>query len=67
MKLFTKPWWEAARDRAAKSAAQGFLLSIPPSTAGFMGADWRLIAYMTVGMGLVSLATSIVMPPPEIR
>lgn len=63
MKLFSKAWWEAANERAAKTAAQGFLLGVGPTVTSWMGADWKLLVYLTIGGALTSYATSITVPP----
>lgn len=72
--LFTKKWWLIARNRAARSAAQGFTLTATPLiTAGMAGAvqfGWMqvaIIAYGTIGMGVASLATSIARSPVHIE
>lgn len=65
MNLFTKRWWIAARDRAARSVSQTFLLFSPAAMWGWMDVDWRLMLYALPGAALMSLANSILYPPPE--
>jgi len=62
-RLFTKQWWATVRERVARSAAQGFLVAAGPTVTGWMGADWKTLIYSTVGMGIMSLATSIAFNP----
>lgn len=63
MKLFSKQWWSATRDRAARSAAQGFILAVGSSVTPWMSLNWAYVAYATVGMGVLSFATSILISP----
>lgn len=62
-KLFTRDWWEATRNRMARSAAQGFVGSFGATTLEWMQADWRFVAYATAGMGVLAFATAILLPP----
>lgn len=61
--MFSRKWWLAARDRAARSAAQGFLLLFGTTVPGWMSLDWKTLVYGTVGAAVLSLATSVAFPP----
>lgn len=61
--MFTRTWWQAAGERAAKSAAQGFVLTFGSDVTGWLSLDWKTIVTATVGMGVLSLATSIITTP----
>lgn len=63
MKLFSKDWWAAARDRAAKSAAQGFILAVGTAVTPWMHLNWTYVAYSAAGMAVLSFATSILISP----
>ena len=60
MSIWTRTFWQAAAERALKSAAQGAILA-GVGAVGFdaFTADWASIGGAALGMGLLSLLTSI--------
>jgi len=58
--IWTRTFWRAAAERAVKSAAQGAILA-GVGAVGFdaFTADWASIGGAALGMGLLSLLTSI--------
>jgi hypothetical protein len=64
--LFSRRWWRSARNRAARSAAQAFLLA-----TGSAGIGWKQLNVLDVGIIVAafftaSIATSIAFNPvPE--
>lgn len=61
--MFSALWWKRALERAAKSAAQGFLLGVGTDAAGWLTLSWANVAIVTGGMAILSIATSIVTTP----
>ncbi len=60
MSIMSRAFWKAAAERAVKSAAQGAILA-GVGAVGFdaFTADWASIGGAALGMGLLSLLTSI--------
>ena len=60
MSIWTRTFWKAAAERSIKSAAQGAILA-GVGAVGFdaFTADWASIGGAALGMGLLSLLTSI--------
>lgn len=65
--MFTRKWWIAAGKRAARSAAQAFLLAFGTDQLHWLELDWKQVLISTVGMGVLSFATSIAFPPEEAK
>lgn len=57
--MWTKTWWRKVADRAAKTAAQTFILTVGSDMLGWMKLDWKFIAVAVVGMAALSFATSV--------
>lgn len=60
MSIMSRAFWKAAAERAVKSAAQGAILA-GVGAVGFdaFTADWASIGGAALGMGLLSLLTSV--------
>lgn len=63
MKLFSREWWISAGERSARSAAQGFLMAVGTAVTPWMHLNWAYVAYSTIGMSVLSFATSILISP----
>lgn len=63
--MFTRQWWKAASKRAARSAAQAFLVAFGTDQLHWLNLDWKQVLISTIGMGVASYATSIALPPEE--
>lgn len=61
--MFSRRWWRIASNRAARSTAQAFLLTVGPTAAQWIILDWRYLLYATVGSGVLSLAHSVLSSP----
>lgn len=60
MSLLTKAFWVATTERVVASIAGGFLSVVGAETFGVLEADWRAIASVSIGAGVVSLAKALV-------
>lgn len=63
--LFTKRFWRAAADRAARTVAQGLIALLGSDVFGWISLDWAMIGLAAGIMGLLSVLNSIIMSPPE--
>lgn len=61
--MFSRRWWKAVTNRAVRSAMQGFVFAVGTNVLGWMTLDWRQVAVTSVGMGVLSVATSIISSP----
>ena len=57
--MWTRAFWADAAERATKTAAQAALLTIGADRLDALAADWRLIAGMAAGGGILSILTSL--------
>ena len=58
--IFTITFWEAAAERALKTAAQAALLTLGADRIDALHADWLDVAGMALGGAVLSVLTSIV-------
>lgn len=60
--MFTKQFWKAAGERAAKTAAQvtGTLLIVNGTVVGFEEIDWPVFGWVVLVSTVASALTSIV-------
>lgn len=58
--IFSKPFFVASSERAAKTAAQTFLALAGAQAFNVLTADWQALLGVTAGAALLSYATSIV-------
>lgn len=58
--MFSRDFWIAATERAAKTAAQVFLALAGATVFNVLTADWLALVGVTVGAALLSYATSLV-------
>ena len=61
--MFTKKWWRAAGERAAKTGAQTLILMAGSDATGFLSLDPAKTATLVLGGMILSLCTSIVWTP----
>lgn len=61
--MFSKKWWQAAGERAAKTGAQTLILMTGSDAAGFLHLDLQKTATLVLGGVILSLCTSIVWSP----
>lgn len=57
--MFTRAFWKAAAERAAKSAAQSALLVLGAEQVDVLAVSWAELAGLTAGGALLSLLTSL--------
>lgn len=57
--MFTLAFWKATAERVVASIAGGFLGAISAETFGVIQADWRGIASVALGAGVVSLLKAL--------
>ena len=57
--MFSKQFWLAALDRAARSAAQAALVILGADTVNVLTVDWPQVAGLSAGMAVASLLTSV--------
>lgn len=57
--MFTKRFWIRTAERAIKSVVQGFIIAAGSSVTGWMELDWLYVAYASIGMGVLSVAFSL--------
>lgn len=58
--MFTRTFWKDAAERVVASAAGGALTVIGVGAFGVLDADWRTIASVALGTGVVSLLKALV-------
>lgn len=61
--MWSKAFWMAAFERAAKSAAQGLLGMWTLDKFDVLHADWKLAGGVIAGAAVLSLLTSLVSSP----
>lgn len=59
-----KEWWKKAFDRAIRSVAQGILIGIGECVV-IQQVNWALAIGTGLGMGVISILTSIAFGLPE--
>ena len=57
--MFRRAFWQAAAERAAKTAAQSALLVIGADQLNALQADWENVAGFALGGFVLSLLTSV--------
>jgi hypothetical protein len=58
--MFSRDFWIAATERAAKTAAQVFLALAGAQAFNVLTADWQALVGVTAGAAVLSYATSLV-------
>lgn len=60
--MFTAKFWKDTTERVVASMAGGFLTTVAGSEAVFnvWEADWRMVAGVSLGAGVVSLAKALI-------
>lgn len=61
--MFTRAFWRQALERAAKSAAQAFLLYCAGSRIDWVTFEWGTAGWAALGGAVLSVATSLVSSP----
>lgn len=67
LKMFSRPWWIKARNRAARSAAQMFILAAGSDAMGWVNLRWDQVGLAIVGAIVLSVAHFILITPEEAR
>ena len=57
--MFTKKFWKAAAERAAKTAAEALALLWAGDRFNALDADWRMAAGVALGAAILSLLFSL--------
>lgn len=57
--MFTKKFWKAAAERAAKTAAEALALLWAGDQFNALDADWRMAAGVALGGAVLSVALSL--------
>lgn len=58
--MWTATFWKATLERAAKSAAQAFVLYVGPSFADAWSVNWKTLGGLVLGAAALSVAMSLV-------
>lgn len=59
MSVFTRPFWQAALERAIKTAAQSAILVFGADQVNALQADWETAGGFALGGFVLSILTSI--------
>lgn len=65
--LTSKEFWSATAGRAIRSAAQGAITMVGITAVGMHEVDWLIVASGAGLMAILSILTSIAMPPVEVK
>jgi len=65
--MFTKEFWKATGNRAIRSVAQGALMMLGTNEVFLHSVDWLMIASGALGIGVLSVLTSIAFTPAEVK